>query len=250
MKAVSTNGLVYCVDAFNIKSYPSGATYTAPFTGAVDNMGPARDWTGASYSLIANSVGFDGRSFTFDGVDDYIAAGDLSFLGTDFSSFTLNIWFNSSSITDYKNLIDFNGFNTCIRIEQYTAPGYFAAWSNLGGPSGYTRMSVSINGSGDSLGIGGDLPGTLTEDTWNNIILTYESSTQKVNLFLNGVKLVDQYTCGAPFVGYISDMRIGDGYDYSTRRFQGKIAYVALYTRPISDSESYQNYDTLKWRFI
>jgi len=219
---VSTNGLVFCVDSFNVKSFTS-STSTYNLIGA-----------SSSYTL-ANGVGFSGRDFTFDGIDDYIGVGDL---GTNFASVTLNMWFNSTSITDYKNLIDFNGFNTCIRIEQYTAPGYFAAWSNLGGGSGLTRMSISINGSGDSLGIGGDLPGTLVEGQWYNLIVTYNSTGQKVNIFLNGTKLVNQYTCAFPFVGYISNMRIGDGYDYSTRRFQGSIPYVALYNRAITDTEA------------
>lgn len=190
--------------------------------------------------MIGTGVSTNGLVFSMDPLN-------LKSYGNDFSSVTLDIWFNSSSITDYKNLIDFNGFNTCIRIEQYTAPGYFGAWGN---GSGNTRMSILINGSGDSLGIGGDLPGTLLENTWYNLIVTYNSVGQKVNVFLNGVKLVNQYTCLTPFVGYINDLRIGDGYDYSSRRFQGKISYVGLYNRAISDTEALSNYNTLKWRFI
>lgn len=230
---VSTNGLVFCVDSFNVKSYTSSVV--------------TQNLTGTGSYTLSNGVSFDGRDFTFDGIDDNIIVGNL---GNNFTSVTLNIWFNSSSITDYKNLIDFNGFNTCIRIEQYTTPGYFGAWSNLGGGSGNTRMSISINGSGDSLGIGGDLPGVLLENTWYNLIFTYNTTGQKVDVFLNGVKIVNQYTCVSPFVGYINDMRIGDGYDYSSRRFQGKISYVGLYNRSISDTEALSNYNTLKWRFI
>ncbi len=228
---VSTNGLVFCVDSFNVKSYTSSVV--------------TQNLTGTGSYTLSNGVSFDGRDFTFDGIDDNIIVGNL---GNNFTSVTLNIWFNSSSITDYKNHhIDFNGFNTCIRIEQYTAPGYFGAWSN---GSGNTRMSISINGSGDSLGIGGDLPGVLLENTWYNLIFTYNTTGQKVDVFLNGVKIVNQYTCVSPFVGYINDMRIGDGYDYSSRRFQGKISYVGLYNRAISDTEALSNYNTLKWRFI
>lgn len=227
---VSTNGLVFCVDSFNIKSYTSSVI--------------TQNLTGTGSYTLSNGVSFNGRDFTFDGIDDNIIVGSL---GSGFASVTLDIWFNSSSITDYKNLIDFNGFNTCIRIEQYTAPGYFSAWGNLGGGSGVARMSILV---GDSLGIGGDLPGELLENTWYNLIVTYNTTGQKVDVFLNGVKIVNQYTCASPFVGYINDMRIGDGYDYSSRRFQGKISYVGLYNRAISDTEALSNYNTLKWRFI
>lgn len=161
---IITDGLVFNIDAFNLKSYDT-ISATAYDTTKRNHICP-----------LNNGVIFDGRSFEFDGIDDYIEVGNL---GNDFASFTLDMWFNSSSVVDYKNIIDFNGGNTMLRIEQYTAPGYPFGWINLDPIlGGYARMSISINLVGDgSFGIGGDCPGNITENEWNNLIISYQNSS-------------------------------------------------------------------------
>jgi len=438
---VIQDGLFFIVDSFNVKSYipPQTASY---------------DMTERNHNCtLNNGVIFDGRSFEFDGIDDYIDVGNL---GNDFASFTLDMWFNSSSVIDYKNIIDFNGGNTMLRIEQYTDPGYYYTYINLGGPAGYSRMTVSINPYGDgSFGIGGDCPGNIVENEWNNLIVSYQaapasaipvanifnydgfqmyrvsdglylpytpiisgnhaaqwnnyiansggsinayayqsfgtnSTTYSVtsavyhsipnmggytflmgadgssgetmslscdidnvylgfnsirvggifhilfneyfnswpsltmslslgtysetyiidsatydgtysylydssnigtlydvytswtallpltstlgvippglppggydriyatvsgnlcSIYLNSEKLIDQWIIPNGFIGYINNMRIGDGYDYSSRRFQGKIPYVALYNISLTPEECLNNYNSMKWRF-
>lgn len=199
------------------------------------------------YSL-ANGVSYNKRDFIFDGVDDYINIGSLPSVSGDL---TLNIWYNSSSIVDYKNLLDFNGGNTMLRIEQYSNPGYFSSWSNSGYPSGKARTSVNFNLLGDgSFAIGGDYPPyQLNENTWYNLVVIFDGVTKYAGIFLNGVKYVDQHVPNA-WPGYISNFRIGDGYDYSSRRFHGKMPYVSIHNRPLSDDEVISSYNSLKWRFI
>lgn len=122
---------------------------------------------------LENGVGFDGRSFVFDGIDDNISVGDI---GT-FSEFTLDMWFKSTSITNYKNLIDFNGGNTCLRIEQYSYPGFVHTWKNRtnNAATGVTRLSVNFNLFGDGFGIGGDCKGTIVEGEWYNLVAICDS---------------------------------------------------------------------------
>jgi hypothetical protein len=199
------------------------------------------------YSLV-NGVSFNKRDFVFDGVDDYINVGSLPSVSGDF---TLNIWYNSSSIVDYRNLLDFNGDNTMLRIEQYSVPGYQSNWSNANQPGGgLARMSVNFNLSGDgSFAFGGDYPPyVLSENTWYNLVAVFDSLTKYAKVYLNGVKYIDQNVPN-DWVGYINDFRIGDGYDYSSRRFQGKMPYVSIYNRPLSDGEVISNYESMKWRF-
>lgn len=221
---VTTDGLYFIMDALNLKSGTSTAIDIA---------------NEKSYTL-SNGTYNNGRSFVFDGIDDYISVGALG-SASQFTSFTLDLWFNSSSIVNYRNILDFNGMNTGIRIEQYTYPGYLASWANLG----YTtaRMSVLVSMSNSSIGIN-----DISENTWNNLIVKI-SISKLASVYLNGVLICSNiyYSSVSSTIG---NMRIGDGYDYSSRRFQGQIPYVAIYDRELSDSECLNNYNTLKWRFI
>lgn len=189
---------------------------------------------------LLGGVGFNNRDFLFDGTSDYINIGNL---GNGFTSYTLNLWFNSSSITNFKNILDFNGSNTGLRIEQTT--GYSAACLN---GTGTVRMGIVLNQLNDLLGIGGDLTKGYNENEWVNIIITNQYDTKHVTLFLNGEKIVDVTTMNF-FHGQINNLKIGIGYD-SSRFFEGKIPYVGLYNRSLSESECVNNYNSLKWRFI
>lgn len=109
---------------------------------------------------------------------------------------------------------------------------------------------VAVNPNGDGgFAFGGDYPPVLTDNTWYNLIVMYESASNWCKIYLNGVKYIDQ-NIPSGWYGSITNMRIGDGYDYNSRRFQGQIPYVALYNRSISDSEAISNYNSMKWRFI
>jgi len=61
---IVNDGLVFYVDAYNNKSYISGDTTTNDLVNDIQ------------CSLI-NGVGFNDKSWTFDGVDDFIDGGDM-----------------------------------------------------------------------------------------------------------------------------------------------------------------------------
>ena len=189
---------------------------------------------------LANGLTSNKKEFLFDGIDDYIEVGNLGA----FTSFTLDIWFNSSSHTDYRNILDFNGGNSGVRIEQTV--GYSSNWLN--GGTGLATCGLVFNSNASQyIGIGGVKTTGFYQDHWNNIIIRYDGGTNNGVIYLNGEKIVD---VTVDFIGGIYNMRIGDGYDYSSRRFQGRIPYVTLYNKSISEIEALNNYNALKWRFI
>jgi len=87
----------------------------------------------------------------------------------------------------------------------------------------------------------------LNNIDYSQVLQTSESTVNK-NISQNGVKYIDQSVPNG-WTGYINNFRIGDGYDYSSRRFQGSMPYVAIYNRPLSDDEVINSYNSLKWRF-
>jgi len=231
---IVTDQLYLSLDAADVLSYPGSGTTWYDLTANSHN---ATLTNGAYYDPSDSGV------MVFDGVDDYANVGSL---GSGFGIFTLDMWANSGSVTDYKNIIDFNGGNTMLRIEQYTSPGYYATWVNFG--AGRARLSINLNVSGDfSFGFGGDCPGVITDNTWYNLVVTYDGTN--CSIYINNQKLVNSQSVTGGFVGYINNMRIGDGYDYSSRRFQGKIPVVRIYKKSLSDSEVLQNYNAQKSRY-
>jgi hypothetical protein len=154
LPSIVTDQLYLNLDAANSLSYPGSGTTWYDLT---VNSHNATLTNGAYYDPSDSGV------MIFDGINDYANVGSL---GSGFGIFTLDMWFNSSSVTNYKNIIDFNGFNTMLRIEQYTSPGYQANWANIGSNT-RAIMGVSIN-STTGFGFGGDGPGTIINNTWYN----------------------------------------------------------------------------------
>ena len=62
--SIVTDGLVFYIDAANPNSYISGST-------TVNDLLSDNDGT------LTNGVGFDNKSWVFDGIDDYINIGDV-----------------------------------------------------------------------------------------------------------------------------------------------------------------------------
>ena len=97
---ISDNGLVFYVDAYNNKSYVSGDTTTNDLVNDIQG------------SLI-NGVGFNGKSFTFDGVDDYIDTDSLIPLIQNDTQGSIELWIKYPSIVNNMTMISF-GKNTAI----------------------------------------------------------------------------------------------------------------------------------------
>src|SRR5574343_264003 len=157
---IVTDGLVFVVDSFNKKSYLTSQTNVYNLKDSINN----------TINTLQNNVYFNNRDFVFDGVDDYINVGSLG----NFTSYTLDIWFKSSAVVNYKNLLDFNCNDDGVRIEQYSSPGYAYTWSNLG-YSGVARMSITLDSSG-AFGIGGECIGNIVENEWYNLVISYKTS--------------------------------------------------------------------------
>jgi hypothetical protein len=233
---IVTDGLIFYMNSRVPKGYPGSGTHSYDIAG--------------DYNMILNNgVGWDGKSFTFDGVDDHISVDIISSV----TDHTTSIWFKSTSIVDYKNVFDFNttygSGNAGIRIEQYTSPGFSYYWPNISS-NGNARMSVTMNDSGsDYCGIGGDCPGNLQSGVWSNLVISYNDTTPHFSVYFDGVKIVSNQTMTANFYGSMSDFVIGSGY-YNSRSFQGDIQSLAIWNRELTDDEVARNYESEKTKFL
>jgi hypothetical protein len=231
-----TSGLVFCLDAANIDSYRGSGT-------SWNDLGPnERNGSligGPTYSTA--NLG----SIVFDGVDDYSSHGELPGI---FSSFTVSVWFYSTSVTNYKNVIDCNfGYNSTTgnigpRLEMDSAGVLRWAYSNITN-SNPTYYNHNVVASG------------LAANVWHNASITYDGSTNSSSTFYNGNSTnIARNLFGSPtgFIGIMSNVIVGKGFSLVTtseRVFQGRVSSVSIYNRPLTPAEISQNFNAVRSRY-
>ena len=174
-------------------------------------------------------------ALVFDGADDYVTVGSL---GSQFTNFTVEIWFKSDSVTNYRNPIDCNWL-----VEN-------GSYSNLG-PRLEQNSAGNLNwivGSGsDVYSFVTLVPSGLSSIPYHHAVITKTSSTN-FNGYYNG-----NYTSSLSFSGWAGSMlnvNIGRGFSPSGERwFIGKIPSVKIYNRALTAAEIQQNFNATRSRF-
>jgi hypothetical protein len=215
------DGLVLHLDAANKKSYTGTGTAWNDMTVNGNN---ATLVNGVAYNAANNG------SMVFDGVNDYVNGGNL---GSFFTQGTISYWMNSSVVENYRNPFStkYLGLNEGIRFEQ-TNSGTFAAII------GNTSNQYTINYY--------TLDTVITANTWYNVVLVWNTSTNNIVGHLNGIqKFNSTHTYWATTLPSIS---IGSGFD-SGRFFAGKISNTLIYNRALTTLEIQKNFNTLRGRY-
>ena len=185
-------------------------------------------------SPIYNSA--NGGSLVFEGSDEYVSMGSL---GSGFSNFTVEIWFKSDSVANYRNPIDCNFLiefagsysNLGPRLEQNSSGNL--AWLVGSGSDVYTSINVVSSG--------------LDGSKYHYAAITKSSSTL-FTTYYNGSAVTS--TNFSNWTGSMLNVNIGRGFSLSGERwFIGKIPSVKIYNRALSAAEISQNYNALRGRF-
>jgi len=205
-KPIVRDGLVLCTDSYNLKSYDGVGTNINSLT------------TNQLIGTFSNGVGFDGKSLTFDGIDDHVHIGPLD-IGT---VGTWEIWVNYDSISGIDVIV---GSNSANYYMMYFTSGTF--YANYGGPLG-----------------GIAYPTGLTVSRWYNILYTRNGNTHEV--FINGDSIgTFNISTSSPSIFEILGAESTSQYF-----FNGKISQFKVYNRILTNVEIRQNYNALKNRFI
>ena len=213
---IVTNGLVLALDAANNKSYPgSGTTWT-------DLSGNGNNGTltnGPTFSAV------NGGCIVFDGVDDYVDVSDASTLNS--NTQTINIWYNATTLP---------GRSATIICKHNTV-------NSTNGYNIFAGNSAQIKPSTGSTDIG---TGGGVVSTWYFLTLTFtinSSATFYINAVNNASAAIGNFTMSS------NSLRIGRSPDSFWSVFTGKIAYVNIYNRILSQTEILQSYNSTKSRF-
>lgn len=232
-KAV-TDGLLLCLDAANIKSYPSTGTVWTNL------MGTGINGTLTNGPTFSSS---NGGSIVFDGSNDFISVADVPFRISN-ADLTVEVvfYYGGGSV------------------------GYNLVSKRRGGPT-YEQYNLAVyNGNPYTGGNGNVLTGFFRKDggdTPNDRTLTYTlpsagiyhvvmtSSTASANLYANGIlRSTSTVSLGSsPTYNIVNQLFVIGQTGSSSSFFSGNIYTVRFYNRTLNATEVQQNFNTLRGRF-
>jgi len=224
--SIVIDGLRFCLDAANTKSYPgSGTTWT-------DISGKNHDGTLTNGPTFSSD---NGGCIVFDGANDHIGmlgtATDLGINDTS-SSFSFSVWFKTG-VTSEKYMFDnFDGNTQDISCR-------------LDGG----KLELYLRGSSGGI-VNAVRYGSYTLNAWNNAVYNFDSSTSP-DTFTAYVNGINTGTSTSHFSGNFesgSNFRIGMR-PAGGGQFSGRIACAMLYNKSLTEAEVKQNYNALKGRF-
>jgi hypothetical protein len=221
------DGLVLCLDAASIRSYPkSGATWS--------DLAGANDGT---LNNMQDNFRDDGAgSLIFDGGDEIVRIQNDMTLSDDF---TLSVKAVSNSPTTLSIVA-----GNC--LEQ--GPIYPQNYVIFHTADGFWRANVKFSGS-NWLGVGG--PSVISGE-WVDISLVRSATDSNIKMFFNGGLYATESSSGSVVLTPQMYFTIGGqatSASSATRHLNGKVAQVSVYNRALSADEIRQNYLSTKERF-
>ena len=233
---IVTDGLVFCVDAANKRSYPGVGTKWTDLT-ANKNNGTFTNMTSSNFN--AGNAG----SLTFDGGNEYVNFGPTNdIVGNNPAAISLSAWFktdNNSQMFYIASLKRYSSFSTLVSItvNQATtnnlAANYLGFLYDVGSSPAHQWLTVNSS---------------AFYGRWNQITATVDVNA--ATLYLNGVQAGQNTT--NTFAGPSRDDPSGDFTvaAFGTSLFaDANISQVHAYNRVLSASEVQQNYLATKGRY-
>ena len=218
---IITDGLQLCLDAGNLKSYPTtGLTWT-------DLSGNGRNGTLSPTSIGYNSA--NGGSLVFDGTDDQVSVS-ASFTVT---ASTWIVWMRRNGIDGYDGILFSRGTTKTIGINFLS-----------GGPLSYTYSDTSP-------GPGYDWNSNLIppDSAWSMVAFTFTSTGATAYLYQASGLNIASNNYNHPSV-LVDGIRVGNDSALAGRFYQGRIAQALIYNRALTATEIQQNYLATKSRYF
>jgi len=160
-------------------------------------------------------------SMAFDGVNDYFDAGSASYLNG-LSEFSLSCWFKLNTAANDKVIVSDWFYNSGVL-------GHFALQTeNASGSTYGLTLFIKNTSDGGSNRVRTDA-GIFNENTWYNVIFTFNSGT--VNCYKNGnsVSLTTIGTIPTALTSQNGNLNIGKFGGSLTRYWNGNIDEVAIF---------------------
>jgi hypothetical protein len=209
-----TDGMIFGLDAGNRTSYPgTGSTW-------LDLMGVNNGTMNAGVSWVQDTT----DTIRVNGTGTGITFTDSGLLPQ--SGLTVSVWVKTS-----------------------TADKWVVDKGNGGFSSGYSLSSGSTGLIGLAVNnIGLNTPTAITTGLWTNVVGTWNPSTL-IEMYRNGAQVATRTTSiPASISNPSANLRIG-ARTPSSDQWNGEIAQVLIYNRPLSPTEVSQNFEATRRRF-
>jgi hypothetical protein len=183
----------------------------------------------------------NGGSIVFDGIDDYIGLSQITANQT-IGNYTISLWISFTNTITPSNVINF-----MLMEAQNTLLGgvdnYISLLGNTTVPGTNGRIlfqtfnPLSVLYSTTNTWIGGQ---------WYNIVGTYDISTSRQSIYVNGI-LEGSTTIANCYFNTNTYFNLGT-YTVPPKQwfFNGKMANFMVYKKTLSSDEILQNYNTIK----
>ena len=219
----------------DIKNHPTQFCNALTRSNIYDNLRDQTRSSNAFYTDLSYTTAAVPQPI-FDGTNDYLNSG-LS--GTDMTNFSIECWFNASSISAYRNVFDMN----------YTS--YITASVANVGPrlefNGSTINSVWSGNTGNNNLYNGSSAISVSTNTWYHYVMTGAAGSMR--FYLNGT-LQNTLSSAQGYPTRFGDVNIGRGFALDASRvFFGRIPVFKIYTKVLTDNQVYNNYVALRSRF-
>lgn len=229
---IVTDGLVFCLDAGNVKSYPGSGTVWTDLSG-YGNNGTLTN--GPTYSSI------NGGYIEFDGDNDYVDLGTISTSNV----LQMNDPSGGGLTVSWWGYFDDTGDNFQRIFDKSNgglASNGWALYSSTTG-SNVTTLSLGSGGTTDQA-----ISNSYLTSIWQNWCVTWQKSSGTYVTYLNGVQdATGTRTWNIPSVQ--TNARIGSWNHSTGREYNGKIASFKIYNKVLTSSEVQQNFNALRGRF-
>ena len=168
---------------------------------------------GASFSTAAE------RSFvSFDGINDSVSIPHSPVFVM--SSFSTSVWIKPSSLAGTQRFIG-KGIttNNWFSLSLVGSTLQALTWGNSGSPTG-----VISNG-------------TVSQDVWHHVVLTYDNSTSAVVMYLDGLSVGTVTDATFPGLTNSSSLVLGMNAEGNGEYYSGKVDDTRIYNHALSASE-------------
>jgi len=224
---IVTDGLTFCLDGANIKSYPGSGTTVFDLT------------TNGNDTPISNGPTFNNGYWTFNGTTQYMSVpnedGITNFTEND--NYTVSFWFNPASTQND------TGNNDNDVVEKWNGGAGYPFVFRYYRSNETIQAAVWDGSSGEGISL------SISSDTWWNITGVFNWSNSQLKLYTNGgyhnTNSRSLSKTGISNNHPISIMRRGNNYNYTT----GSFASLMVYNRALSDAEVKQNFNATRKRF-